>query len=296
MGLYPGLDRGPIPLGGECSGRVVAVGEGVTHVAVGDEVVAIGGHSHASRVVVPAGSVVRRPATLTSEEGAAVPLVFMTAWYALRQLAHLEPGEKILIHSAAGGTGLAALQVAQLVGAEVFATAGSEAKRAYLRSLGVKHVMDSRSFAFVDEILATTGGRGVDVVLNSLAGEAIEKSLSVLAPDGRFLELGKRDIYAEDRTLSMVFFRRRVSYHPVDLVGVGQERPEKFVATLRAVMNAFARGELRPVPIAIVPVRRSGRWRRRSTWGSSSSHSAIPRRASSCGPVLRCGRVKTRPT
>src|SRR5690606_24657404 len=118
-----------------------------------------------------------------------VPITFLTAHYALMQLAHLEPGERVLIHAAAGGVGLAAIQICQHIGAEIFATAGSDEKHEFLRSLGVKHIYSSRSLDFAEQILADTGREGVDVVLNSLPGEAITKSLGILRAHGRFLEI-----------------------------------------------------------------------------------------------------------
>src|SRR5262249_49466412 len=135
------------------------------------------------------------------------PMAFMTAQYAIHHLARLRPGERVLIHSAAGGTGLAAVRLALRAGAEVYATAGNSDKRAYLRRLGIAHVMDSRTIGFADTVLERTGGRGVDVVLNSLAGDAIEKGLSILAPYGRFIEIGKRDIY-EGASLRLTPFKK----------------------------------------------------------------------------------------
>ena len=128
------------------------------------------------------------------EDAAGIPIVFLTAAYAINTLAGLKKGERILIHAAAGGVGLAAVQLAQQIGAEIFATAGHEEKREYLRSLGVEHVMDSRSLDFVDAVKELTNGEGIDVVLNSLAGEFIPAGLGLLRYRGRFLEIGKRDI------------------------------------------------------------------------------------------------------
>src|SRR5262249_47539261 len=149
---------------------VVALGAGVNDLALGQAVVAVAPRSLGRFVTAPRQQVVARPAGLTAETAAGLPLAFLTADYALRHIAPLAPGERVLIHSAAGGVGLAAVQIAQQVGAEVFATAGSPAKRDLLRSLGVAHVADSRSLSFVDDFRAATGGAGVDVVLNSLAG------------------------------------------------------------------------------------------------------------------------------
>jgi NADPH:quinone reductase-like Zn-dependent oxidoreductase/acyl carrier protein len=177
----------------------------------------------------------------------------MTAWYALYHLANLRKGERILIHSAAGGLGLAAVQLAQGVGAEIFATAGTPEKRELLRSMGIKHVMDSRTLAFADEVMSATGGEGVDVVLNSLAGDAIARSMEVLAPDGRFLEVGKRDIY-DGRSLDLSHFRRRLIYAAIDLVGLREQRPMLCSQLLREVMRQMESGTLRPVSYRVFPV------------------------------------------
>ncbi len=242
MGIYPGVGDGPVPLGNECAGTVVAIGEGVTGLAVGDEVVALAPYSFGSHVTTPAALVARKPAHLGFEEAASMPVAFLTAAYSLDRIGRLEPGERVLIHSAAGGVGLAAIQIAQQVGAEIFATVGTDEKREYLRSIGVRHVMDSRSLAFADEVMELTGGRGVDVVLNSLAGEAIAKSLAVVAPYGRFLELGKRDLY-QNRQIGLWPFRKGLTYSVIDLAGLVQERPAMLGQLLRDLMNNDA---LRP--------------------------------------------------
>ncbi len=166
------------PLGDECAGEVVAVGAGVAGVAVGERVAAIAPGAFRSYVTAPAELVVPLAADMSYATGASIPIAFVTAAYTLLHLAKLQAGERVLIHAAAGGVGLAAVQLAQRAGAEVFATAGSAAKRAYLRELGVAHVLDSRTLAFAEEVKAATGGRGVDVVLNSLAGEFIPASLA----------------------------------------------------------------------------------------------------------------------
>jgi NADPH:quinone reductase-like Zn-dependent oxidoreductase len=200
LGLRPDLPLGPIQFGTECAGRIVAVGEGVDAWQVGDEVIAIAPASFGLYTTTLASLVARKPAPLTWEQAAAIPIVFLTASYALEYLARLQPGERVLIHAGAGGVGLAAIQLARLAGAIIFATAGSPEKRELLASLGVQHVMDSRSLAFADQVLQITadqpGEPGVDIILNSLAGEAVEKGLAILRPYGRFLEIGKRDIYA----------------------------------------------------------------------------------------------------
>ncbi|MEO8624139.1 MAG: polyketide synthase dehydratase domain-containing protein, partial [bacterium] len=203
MGMLPdhALDasHGGWTLGREFAGRVVRVGEGVTNVSVGDDVLGLGSSAFGSFCTTFAGAVVRRPPTLTAEQAAAIPLVFVTAHYGLNTLARMKAGERVLIHSASGGVGLAAIQLAQRAGAEIFATAGTPEKRALVRSLGVQHVMDSRSLAFAEEIMRITGGEGVDIVLNTLPGQAIEKGLSVLRANGRFLEIGRRDIWQNSK-------------------------------------------------------------------------------------------------
>src|SRR5206468_8168896 len=145
-------------------------------------------------IVTPAQLVAARPANLSDAEAATIPVAFLTAHYALHTLAGMKAGDRVLIHAAAGGVGLAAVQLAQRAGAEVLATAGSDEKRAYLRSLGVRHVMDSRSLSFAEDVTKLTGGEGVHLVLNSLTGDFIPKSLGVLRRRGRFLEIGKAGI------------------------------------------------------------------------------------------------------
>ncbi len=248
LGIYPGYDNGQGPLGIECSGRVVRAGSGTRHLQVGDAVVAVGHACLQSHAVVDAELVAPRPPGIDSTTAAGLPIAFLTAAYALDHLARLERGERVLIHSAAGGVGLAALQIARRAGAEVIATAGSEDKRNWLRSLGVQHVFDSRRGNFADEVLAATGGRGVDVVLNSLAGEAITAGLRCLAPYGRFVELGKRDIYGGSR-IALAPFRANLSYYAVDLDRMMRERPAVLGRALRELMQSFASGELQPLPV-----------------------------------------------
>ncbi|MGE0605775.1 MAG: SDR family NAD(P)-dependent oxidoreductase [Pirellulales bacterium] len=241
LNLYPG---DPGHLGGECSGRVTAIGEGVTHLAVGDEVLAIAPGSFGSHVITHASLAAKKPAGWSFEQAAGVPIAFLTVHYGFNRVAEMKPGERVLIHAATGGVGLAAVQVAQRAGAEIFATAGSSAKRDYLRSLGIKHVMDSRSTAFADEIMRITDGRGVDIVLNSLAGDTIPKSLSVLAPGGRFVELGKTDVWDATRVAEL---KPGVTYTPIALDHLAAERPEFVGMLLAELLVDFQAGALQPV-------------------------------------------------
>lgn len=247
LGLYPGMKDSDTPLGIESSGVVTAVGEGVEHLRVGDEAIGVLPYAFASHATTAAYAVVPKPAGLTHEEGAALPIVFLTAHHALVNLARLEAGERVLIHAAAGGVGLAALQIAQAAGAEVFATAGSDRKRDRLRSLGVKHVMDSRSLDFVDRVREATGGEGIDVVLNSLPGEAIDASLGLLRAYGRFCEIGKIDIY-QDRKIGLLPFQDNLSYFAIDLDRLLRERPQQVTRLYTEVMQRFAEGVYKPLP------------------------------------------------
>jgi NADPH:quinone reductase-like Zn-dependent oxidoreductase len=198
MGLLPEealIDgfAGPT-LGLECAGIVRSIGSDVEGLAVGDRVMAFAPAALSTQAMTIAAAVARIPDQTSFAEAATVPVTFVTAIYALRHLAQLAAGEHVLIHAAAGGVGLAAIQYAKQCGAVVIATAGSDAKRAFLRLAGADHVLDSRSLGFADGVREITQGHGVDVVLNSLSGDAIEASFRVLADGGRFVEIGKRGI------------------------------------------------------------------------------------------------------
>ncbi|GLY25860.1 type I polyketide synthase [Micromonospora sp. NBRC 101691] len=253
LGAYPGLDDAEVTLGDECAGVVAAVGPDVTDLRVGDAVVAVGSRCVGTHVRADARLVAPKPAGLDFAEAATIPIAFLTAAYALEHLARIEPGERVLVHAAAGGVGLAAVQLAQAAGAEVFATAGSAEKRAHLTSLGVPHVLDSRSTAFAEQARAATGGQGVDVVLNSLAGEFITHGIAALAPYGRFVEIGKRDIY-QDRPIGLGEFRRNLAFFAVDLDRMFTERTALLGALLRRIVARVDAGELRPLPTHRFPV------------------------------------------
>ena len=240
LGMYPG---DPGALGNECAGTISAIGEGVADLAVGDEVVAIGSGTFSTFTVTRATKAVRKARTITLDEAATVPITFLTAAWALDRLAGMRRGDRVLIHAAAGGVGLAAVQLAQRAGAEIFATAGSPEKRAYLTSLGVRHVMDSRSVAFADDIAAVTDGRGVDIVLNSLNGDAIPASLRALRPGGAFLEIGKNGIWSAEE---MTAARPDVAYSIIFLGDVDDAITRPMLAEL---MTAFDAGTLRPLPL-----------------------------------------------
>ncbi|WP_309223362.1 sulfolipid-1 biosynthesis phthioceranic/hydroxyphthioceranic acid synthase [Micromonospora sp. CP22] len=243
--------EGEIPgLGVDCAGTVVRVGDEVTGFAVGDRVmtaVGVTDGAWGSHVTVDARLAAPLPSGLSIEEGAATPAVYATAWYALHELARLRPGERVLIHSATGGTGQAAVAIARRIGAEIFATAGSADRREWLRSTGITHVYDSRSLEFADQIREDTGGAGVDVVLNSLTGAAQRASLDLLTFGGRFVEIGKRDIYGDSR-LDLAPFRRNLAFYSVDLELMAGVDPGLLGRLLREVAELMSRGEL-PAPM-----------------------------------------------
>ncbi|HEX4085419.1 MAG TPA: SDR family NAD(P)-dependent oxidoreductase [Chthoniobacteraceae bacterium] len=247
LDLYPAKNGVPLALGDEFSGRVLRVGRGVKRLKPGDRVMGIALHGGAfgSHIVLPAEAVWKIREDLDLAAAASIPISFATAFHALHTLARLQRRETVLIHAAAGGVGLAAVQLALKRGAIVFGTAGSEEKRKYLHSLGVSQVMDSRTLDFSEETLCLTGGRGVDVVLNSLAGAFQQASLDVCAPNGRFVEIGKRDIL-ENKPLQQRAFQRSLSFFAFDL---GDVSPSAKMAIRRFLLREFGNeGNLRPIP------------------------------------------------
>src|SRR6516165_7845389 len=233
-------------LGLECAGTVRSLGPGVDHLAVGERVMAFAPGSLSSRVVTIAEAVAPIPPETSFAEAATIPVTFVTAIYALGHLAKLAPGERVLIHTASGGVGLAAIQYAKQRGAVVTATAGSEVKRAFLRLAGADCVLDSRDLAFCDAVREFTEGQGVDIVLNSLSGEAMERSLEVLKPFGRFLELGKRDFYL-NRRLHLRPLRQDISYFAIDIDQLPVRRPDLARQLLTEVSGALFNREIRPL-------------------------------------------------
>ncbi|MEU0812574.1 beta-ketoacyl synthase N-terminal-like domain-containing protein, partial [Streptomyces sp. NPDC005970] len=244
LGMYPG-EAGP--MGGEAAGVVVETGPEVTGLRVGDHVMGLVSGSFGPLVVVDQRALITVPDAWSFEDAAAVPLVFLTAYYGLVDLAGLAAGESVLVHAGAGGVGMAAIQLARHLGAEVFATA-SEGKWDTLRSLGIPddHIASSRTTEFEERFREVSGGRGVDVVLNSLAGEFIDASARLLRPGGRFLEMGKTDI----REAEAVDGR----YLPFDLADV---EPDRVQGMLVELLGLFEAGVLRPLPVAAWDVRRA---------------------------------------
>lgn len=244
-------DTADLPFGGECAGVITAVGDQVSHLQVGDAVIAaqtIG--SLASHVVVPAAFVVKKPAAISFEAAATIPTTFLTAFYGLHHLAQLKAGERILIHAASGGVGQAAVQIAQSLGAEVWGSA-SEPKWATLKAQGLAQVFNSRTLDFAEQVSALTKDEGVDVVLNSLNGDFIPASLSVLGQGGRFVEIGKLGIWSAEQVAETY---PSVTYLPFDLLDISLATPEVINTLLQQVMSRFEQGQYAPLPHKIFPI------------------------------------------
>nr|WP_020659282.1 type I polyketide synthase [Amycolatopsis benzoatilytica] len=243
LGMYPGRDG---LMGAEAAGVVIEAGPEATMFKAGDRVFGMIDGGFGPMAVADERYLGLAPDDWSDEQAASVALVFLTAYHAFVDLAGLSRGEKVLVHAGAGGVGMAAIQLAQHLGAEVFATA-SEAKWGELRALGVAedHIASSRTTEFEQRFLAATGGRGVDVVLNALTGEFVDASLRLLVPGGRFLEMGKTDIRDDIEG---------VHYRAFDLGMVPAERIQEM---LGALLGLFADGALRPLPVSAWDVRRA---------------------------------------
>ncbi len=247
FGRYQTVDGRQPQLGTDFAGVVSAVGPDVTDHKVGDRV---GGMSPngcwATFVTCDARLAATLPDGLTDGQAAAVTTASATAWYGLQDLARIRAGDKVLIHSATGGVGQAAIAIARAAGAEIFATAGSEKRRDLLRDMGIEHVYDSRSVEFAEQIRRDTDGYGVDIVLNSVFGAAQLAGIKLLALGGRFVEIGKRDIYG-DTKLGLFPFRQNLSFYGVDLGLMSVSQPAAVRELLSTVYRQTAEGVL-PMP------------------------------------------------
>ncbi|QUR67889.1 type I polyketide synthase [Mycobacterium spongiae] len=239
-------------IGGEGAGVVVEVGPGVTEFAVGDPVMGYLPDSSGSLVAADTQLLLPKPDDWSYAEAAGVSAVFTTAYYALAKLAEVQPGQRVLVHAATGGVGMAAVQLARYWGLEVFATA-SRGKWGTLRAMGFDddHIGDSRSLDFEDKFRAVTGGRGVDVVLDSLAGDFVDASLRLVAPGGVFLEMGKTDIRDPEAVAEQ---HPNIRYRAFDIFEPGRPRMRQFMLELAELIDA---GVLRPLPVTTFDVRRA---------------------------------------
>ncbi|MCJ1283208.1 polyketide synthase [Xylographa opegraphella] len=239
-----------IPMVGECAGVVVGVGSGFQDkYKIGDRVCGWCGTPYASNARFHGYNTYLLPDYMSFSLGASIPVVFVTAYYGLIELANLKKGQTVLIHAAAGGVGQAALRLAQYVGAEIFATVGSASKRQFLmETFGIPedHIFSSRLGTFKQGVLRLTGGLGVDVVLNSLSGELLHDSWACVSPFGWFVEIGKADIYLKS-SISMEQFDKGITFTSVDLAAVSKLRPETNVKRIGAIMSMLEAGNLVPV-------------------------------------------------
>ncbi|GLX08181.1 type I polyketide synthase [Microbispora sp. NBRC 16548] len=242
-------------LGLECAGIVTAVGAAVTGTRPGDRVMAAGPVGFASYAKVKAWAAVTLPEGMTFTEAATMPMAFSTAHHSLGYCARVKAGETVLIHGGAGGVGLAALQYARHHGARVIATAGTAAKRDLLLAMGADHVLDSRSLRFAEQVKELTGDRGVDIVLNSLAGEAINRGVECLRHGGRFIELGKRDIY-QNRSLLLRPFSDNIAFYGVDVGTLMWKAPELMADSTAQAAPLYHSGRFRPLPHTVYPAAR----------------------------------------
>ena len=256
LGLLPALayERSALgrEVGMEGSGTVRRVGSGVRGFRAGDEVAFMQGGCIANRVVVNRHLVFAKPGRLSMEEAASVLSVYVTAYYSLIHLARLRKGQRVLIHSGMGGVGQAAIALARHVGAEIYATAGSESKREQLLSLGVRAAFDSHSHVWYDDLMEATEGEGVDVVLNSLAGRHVELCLKALRPSGWHCEIGKVDIYA-DNDLGLRVFRKNLRFAAIDVDRLMIDDPLLSHELSQACLDLLDEGALPPLPVTVFP-------------------------------------------
>eukprot|EP00820_Chromera_velia_P004139 Cvel_3424.t1-p1 / transcript=Cvel_3424.t1 / gene=Cvel_3424 / organism=Chromera_velia_CCMP2878 / gene_product=Erythronolide synthase, modules 3 and 4, putative / transcript_product=Erythronolide synthase, modules 3 and 4, putative / location=Cvel_scaffold137:112354-129164(+) / protein_length=4811 / sequence_SO=supercontig / SO=protein_coding / is_pseudo=false len=246
MGLYPG---DPGPPGGDCAGTVVAVGQDVQHLAVGDDVYGVAPGCLKSYATTDAHLMSQKPNSMTFEEAASLPVVFVTVELALRDLAKVKKGDNVLIHAATGGVGLAAIQFCKNAGATVFATVGSDAKADHLKSLGVTNIASSRNAEqFKSQMETLLKGQKIDVVLNSLIEEFIPFSVDLMGPNARFMELGKRGTWTREE---MKAKRSDIQYEIIAVDHMMEENPVWFGEMLTRVRSLVDKGQIGAIPLAL---------------------------------------------
>ena len=236
-------------LGLECSGVVSQVGSQVADLVSGDRVCALAGGSFANFVRAPEHCVSKIPDGMSFAVAASIPIIFCTAYYSLIEIGRLNKGETVLIHAGAGGVGQAAIMIAQKLEAEIFTTVGSVEKKDFIQktyNIPETHIFSSRDTTFEQGVLRATNNNGVDVVLNSVAGESLRLTWNCLAPLGRFVEIGKRDLVMNNR-LEMEKFSQSVTYAAVDLGVVASLKPKRFQTLLTAVLRLHQSGAVQPV-------------------------------------------------
>lgn len=243
MGRLPSLDGHRPQLGIEFVGVVTALGPGVVDHHIGDRVGGVAEGCWRSFITCDASLAVKLPEGLSDGQAAAATIAYATAWYGLHDLAGVESGDRVLIHSATGGVGQAAIAIARAAGAEIFATAGSPQHRKILRDMGLAHVYDSGSIEFAESIRRDTNDYGVDIVLNSLADAGQRAGLELLSVGGRFIEIGKGDIHGDTRS-GLAPFRPNLTFHALDLALLSRSRPQRVRDLLQKVYALVAQGDL----------------------------------------------------
>lgn len=238
-------------LGMEFSGEVVEVGKEVSRFKVGDKIFGCARQSFSTELIVDSNFISHLPKHSSIQQGATISVAFMTAYYAINKVAKAQPGQKILIHGAAGAIGLAAIQVAHLLELEIHATVGSKQKRILLESLGVENIYDSRSTDFFMQM--NQNDIQMDIVLNSLSSDLLEASLAVLAPFGHFIELGKRDIF-ENNTLAMKVFRNNITFSGIDLDQLIKYKPQVIKQILSELKQYFDEQDFVALPYQEFPM------------------------------------------
>jgi NADPH:quinone reductase-like Zn-dependent oxidoreductase/acyl carrier protein len=251
--LPPSGDSQRVRLGFECAGTVARLGPGPRSLEIGQRVVAITTDGAASHVVVDASQVFPIPDALSFVDAAALPDAHVSAYHGLHHIAHLSAGERVLIHSATDSIGLAAIQWARHVGADIYVTADSDAKRALLRSRGIEHISDSRSTRFVEDVMRWTDGEGVDVVLNTLSGELMRRSLGLLRPGGRFVDLNLRDALSNSQ-LGMSAFARGIVYALMNVGEMLHHSPERVRSTFLEILQHLDSGALTSIEHGDAPL------------------------------------------
>ena len=253
-GRYPSFGNHQQQLGLDFAGTITAVGADVVEHRVGDRVAGISQHGcWGNFVIADSAHTIAVPPHIALSDAAALPCATATAWYSLHNLARIAPGDKVLIHAGAGGVGQAAIAVARAAGADIYATAGSEKRRAALREQGIAHVYDSGTTEFAEQIRADTNGYGIDIVINSLPGAAQRASIDLLALGGRFVELGKHDIDGDHR-IGLAPFKRNLSLFAVDFSLLTRSHPHVLKQLLRNVFDGVAAGDLTLPPISHRPI------------------------------------------
>lgn len=239
-------------LGYECAGTITKIGSDVTKFKVGDKVLALAPGTFQSSAITSDQLAVKCPSNLNMAESGVI-MSYITAIYCLRDKAGLEKGDKILIHNATNGIGLAAINYASHLGAEIFATTESDENSSFLQSLGVQHVYNSENLDFVTEIKQVTNGKGVDVVLSSQSGEMAYQNFSSLAPYGIYLDISKKNIIG-NASMDMTFFNHNLSYIIVDMDKILIEKKEKVASLLQDLANYIESGSLASLPTYLFSV------------------------------------------